>query len=130
MKKTLLAAAVLTLSLSASAQKTISIEDVCDAVVEKGKKYVVLEDLRDLAKSTAAKMWHGQSRNHDGHMVPDWGYLERNPVFVDIVLTVTPYLLYSGLLEDNQEYIDYAVWMVTSIWEIFYDKESGLVPQA
>jgi len=194
MKRFLLAAAGLVLTLSAFAQKTVSLEEVCDAVVDKGMKYVVLEDykgvvftqgmaevavstgskerldeivaimkefesgkrkgygsfisyytggnavpelafrgvedLRALAKSTAARMWNEQKKNRDGHMMPNVHYLKNNPVFVDIVLTVTPYLLYSGLLEGNQEYIDYAVWMVTSIWDIFYDKESGLIHQA
>lgn len=180
-------------SLSAFAQNVVSLAEVCDAVIEKGMKYVVLEDykgvvftqgmaelavstgskkrlndvvsimkefeagkrrgygsfisyytggnavpelawrgveeLRSLAKSTAAQMWNEQKKNHDGHMMPPLN-MDNNPVFVDIVLTVTPYLLYSGLLEGNQEYIDYAVWMVTSIWDILYDKESGLLHQA
>ena len=180
-------------SLSVSAQKTVSLPEICDAVIERGMKYVDLEDykgivfthgmaelavstgsekrlndivavmkefeagklqgrgsfisyytggnavpvlawngveaLRDLAKATAAKMWNEQPKNRDGHMMPPWD-LSKNPVFVDIVLTVTPYLLYSGLLENNQEYIDYAVWMVTSIWDILKDTESGLIHQA
>ena len=180
-------------SLSVSAQKTVSLPEICDAVIERGMKYVDLEDykgivfthgmaelavstgsekrlndivavmkefeagklqgrgsfisyytggnavpvlawngveaLRDLAKATAAKMWNEQPKNRDGHMMPPWD-LTKNPVFVDIVLTVAPYLLYSGLLENNQEYIDYAVWMVTSVWDILKDTESGLIHQA
>lgn len=182
------------LSLSVYAQVTISLADVCDAVIEKGHNYITLEDykgvvftqgiaeyalaadskeqldyvvslmkefeagqrkgfgsfisyytggnavpklawsgvdeLRPLAKETAAKMWNEQKRNRDGQMVPDVWYLDRNPVFIDVVLAVTPYLLYSGLLEDNEEYIDYAVWMVNSIWDVLYDDESKLIHQA
>ena len=193
MKKIFLVAVAAVVSLSVSAQKTVSLPEICDAVIERGMKYVDLEDykgivfthgmaelavstgsekrlndivaimkefeagklqgrgsfisyytggnavpvlawngveaLRDLAKATAAKMWNEQPKNRDGHMMPPWD-LSKNPVFVDIVLTVTPYLLYSGLLENNQEYIDYAVWMVTSIWDILKDTESGLIHQA
>lgn len=193
-KKLLFTASCLLLSISVFAQNTISLEDVCDVVAEKGMKYVTIEDykgavltqgmaevaigtgskerldkvvaimkefeagqrvgygsfisyftggnavpelawrgvdeLRDLAKTTAAKMWNEQKRNRDGHMMPPLHNSSKNPVFVDIVLTVTPYMLYSGLLEGNQEYIDYAVWMVTSIYDILKEKESGLVHQA
>ena len=193
MKKIFLVAVAAVVSLSVSAQKTVSLPEICDAVIERGMKYVDLEDykgivfthgmaelavstgsekrlndivaimkefeagklqgrgsfisyytggnavpvlawngveaLRDLAKATAAKMWNEQPKNRDGHMMPPWD-LSKNPVFVDIVLTVTPYLLYSGLLENNQEYIDYAVWMVTNIWDILKDTESGLIHQA
>lgn len=193
MKKIIFLIFAALVSFSVYAQKTVCLPEVCDAVIEKGMKYVVLEDykgvvftqgmaelavstgsekrlydvvsimkdfeagkrkgygsfisyytggnavpflawrgvedLRSLAKSTAAKMWNEQKKNRDGHMMPPWN-LDRNPVFVDIVLTVTPYLLYSGLLENNQEYIDYAVWMVTSVWDILHDEESGLIHQA
>ena len=186
--------AALTSFVAVSAQNAVSLQEVCEAVIEKGKKYIVLEDykgvvftqgmaevavstgsekimadvlsifrefeqgkrtgfgsfisyytggngvaelawrgvkeLRPLALETAARMWKEQAKNRDGHMMPKVSYLKNNPVFVDIVLTVTPYLLYAGLLENNQEYIDYAVWMVTSIWDILYDNESGLVHQA
>lgn len=194
MKRTLSLILLSVLSLSVYAQKVISLEDVCEAVIEKGSKYITIEDykgvvftqgiaeyalaaeskqrldyvvslmkefkagqrkgygsfisyytggnavpelawrgvdeLRPLAKETAAKMWNEQAKNRDGQMVPDVWYLDRNPVFIDVVLGVTPYLLYSGLLEDNREYIDYAVWMVNSIWDVLYDKESGLIHQA
>ncbi len=193
MKKILIVALTALVSFSVNAQKTVCLPEVCDAVIERGMKYVDLEDykgvvftqgmaelavstgsekrlndvvaimkefeagnlkgrgsfisyytggnavpvlawrgveeLRTLAKETAARMWKEQNKNRDGHMMPPWN-LDKNPVFVDIVLTVTPYLLYSGLLEDNQEYIDYAVWMVTSVWDILQDKESGLIHQA
>ena len=194
MRKILFMVFMSALSLSLYAQKTVSLEEICDAVISKGNKYVVIEDykgmvftqgiaefamatgsekrLREIVAimkefergdrqgygsfisyftggnavpelawggveelkastlNTAARMWKQQPKNPDGHMVPDWGYLERNPVFIDVVLAVTPYMLYSGLLSDNQEYIDYAVWMVTSIWDILYDAESGLIHQA
>ena len=88
------------------------------------------DDLKPLAKEIAAKMWKEQPKNLDGHMVPDTWYMQNNPIFIDCVLAVTSYLLYTGLIEDNQEYIEYAVWMVTSIWDILYDPDSKLIHQA
>ena len=88
------------------------------------------DDLKPLARETAAKMWKEQPKNLDGHMVPDTWYMQNNPIFIDCVLAVTSYMLYAGLIENNQEYIDYAVWMVTSIWDILYDPDSKLIHQA
>ena len=89
-----------------------------------------IDALKPLAKETAAKMWKEQPKNLDGHMVPDTWYMQNNPIFIDCVLAVTSYLLYTGLIENNQEYIDYAVWMTTSIWDILYDPDSRLIHQA
>ena len=89
-----------------------------------------MDSLKPLAKETAARMWNEQPKNLDGHMVPDTWYMQNNPIFIDCVLAVTSYLLYDGLIENNDEYIDYAVWMVTSIWDILYDSDSGLIHQA
>ena len=89
-----------------------------------------IDALKPLAKETAAKMWREQPKNLDGHMVPDTWYMQNNPIFIDCVLAVTSYFLYTGLIEDNQEYIDYAVWMTTSIWDILYDPDSKLIHQA
>ena len=88
------------------------------------------DDLKPLARETAAKMWKEQPKNLDGHMVPDTWYMQNNPIFIDCVLAVTSYFLYTGLFEKNNEYIDYAVWMTTSIWDILYDPDSKLIHQA
>ena len=86
----------------------------------------------DLAKQTAARMWVEQPRNLDGVMLPPWkGIREKNGIFVDCVLAVPTYLLYSGLLEGNREdYLDYAAWMAIKTYEDLYDPASGLVNQA
>ena len=88
------------------------------------------DDLKPLARETAAKMWKEQPKNLDGHMVPDTWYMQNNPIFIDCVLAVTSYFLYTGLFEKNNEYMDYAVWMTTSIWDILYDPDSRLIHQA
>lgn len=79
---------------------------------------------------TAARMWTQQPRNEDGLMVPPWCDPSKNPLFIDCVLAVTPYFLYAGLLEDNQEYIDYAARMTLDTFRELRDPETGLVNQA
>lgn len=90
------------------------------------------DTFRATAVETATKMWKEQRRNPDGHMIPQsWGWAsEKNSVFVDCIFAAVPYMLYSGLLEKNQEYIDYAVWYALDVFRIFDDKASGLVHQA
>lgn len=89
-------------------------------------------DRYDTAVLKAAEdMWKNQTRNDDGLMIPSWGGMkERNSVFVDIVLAVTPYLLYTGLDCGSDEYIDYAVKMFLTVWRDLEDKSTGLVNQA
>ncbi len=85
----------------------------------------------DLSAEAARRMWEEQARNRDGIMLPPWnGAAEKNALFVDCVLAVTPYMLYAGLLENNQEYVDYAAWMALKTYEDLYDPSSGLVNQA
>lgn len=82
------------------------------------------------ALSVAEKMWNEQNRNRDGLMMPEWDYVkEKNSFFVDVVLTVVPYFLHSGLISDNQEYIDYAVYTMKYAFETLLDS-TGLLNQA
>lgn len=84
-----------------------------------------------LATEAADRMWKEQKRNADGHMVPAWDYIdEKNPVFVDVLLAVTPLFLYEGLKENRQEYVDYAVWSLIDVLNVLADKETGLYHQA
>lgn len=87
--------------------------------------------LREVALRTAAEAWELQRRNRDGLMMPDWREAEeKNALFVDVVLSVTPYLLYAGLLEARPEYLDYAVRMVDDVYRQLCDPATGLVHQA
>ena len=89
------------------------------------------DEYASLAKKAADLMWIGQKRNPDGHMVPPWDYIDvKNPVFVDVLLAATPLYLYQGLKENRQEYVDYAVWMLTDVLGILADKSTGLYHQA
>ncbi len=89
-------------------------------------------DLYDeTVRNAAARMWENQTRNDDALMIPSWGNMkERNSVFVDIVLAVTPYLLYTGLDSGNEEYVDYAAGLLLKVHEDLKDQSSGLLNQA
>lgn len=84
----------------------------------------------NIVSETAARMWAEQSRNEGGLMVPAWCDPSKNPLFIDCVLAVTPYFLYAGLKENNQEYIDYAARMTLDTFRELRDPGSGLVNQA
>ena len=89
------------------------------------------DEYGQLAKTAAERMWEEQKRNADGHMVPEWDYIdEKNSVFVDVLIAVTPFYLYEGLKENRQDYVDYAVWMLTDILSALEDRETGLYHQA
>lgn len=89
------------------------------------------DQLAPIAKEYSARMWNEQPRNRDGQMVPPWKYAaEKNSIFIDVVLTVTPFLLYDGLLEKNSEYVDYATRMVLDLYGLLNDPASGLIHQA
>lgn len=88
------------------------------------------DQARETVKATAARMWEEQPRNCQGLMVPPWCEASRNPLFIDCVLAATPYFLYAGLAEGEQEYIDYAAYMTLKTFEDLRDQESGLVHQA
>lgn len=83
-----------------------------------------------LASRTASRMWDKQPRNEDSLMVPPWCDPSKNPIFADCVLAVTPYFLYSGLLEKRQDYVEYAAKMTLDTFRDLRDAETGLIHQA
>jgi len=88
------------------------------------------ENLVPTVKQWAAKMWEQQPRTDSGVMTGINPRLkEVNCYWIDIVATVTPFYLYAGLLEGNQEYIDYAAWITLKMADELFDEESGLYHQ-
>ena len=89
------------------------------------------EEAAATAGETAKRMWEGQLRNKDDVMIANWdGLYEKNALFADCVLAVTPYFLYDGLVEGNSEYLDYSAFMAVRTYEDLRDAESGLIHQA
>lgn len=84
-----------------------------------------------MATDCAAQMWESQKRNRDGLMVPPWPTVDaKNPLFVDCALGVTPFLLWQGLTEGRQDYIDFAARELLEIYDTFLDPSTGLLHQA
>lgn len=89
------------------------------------------EAYRTMALGAADSMFTHQPRNADGIMLPPWpAAIEKNGIFMDPVFAVTPYLLYAGLMADNEEWVDYAAWMTLRTFSDLADTSSGLVHQA
>lgn len=70
-----------------------------------------------------------QSRSLDGTHILDGNIEGNNPVFIDMAYATTPFLLYAGLANNRQEYIDEAVFQTLSLFDILRDKETGLLHQ-
>lgn len=86
------------------------------------------ESLSESVKACAARMWKKQARTSFNVMtIPSCQ--PRDAYFIDMASTVSPFFLYSGLLENNQEYIDFAAYEALRMCEDLYDSESGLYHQ-
>lgn len=89
------------------------------------------QELLPIVRENAAYMWEHQYRTTDGLMT---GNIQkerfRDGVWVDLVFSITPYMLYAGLATDNPEYIDYAANYALSMYKLLHDPSTGLVFQA
>lgn len=84
--------------------------------------------LVESVKACAAKMWKEQARTSD-NMMTRAKEASLDCYWIDIAFTVTPFFLYSGLLENNQEYLDYSAFYAMKMCKDLYDPESGLFHQ-
>lgn len=84
----------------------------------------------DAQVSEAAKRMFGQQkRSGEGLLVPGWAAPEKDQIFIDIAFAVTPYLLYAGLAEKNEAYVDLAVFETLELFRILRDPRTGLLHQ-
>lgn len=91
------------------------------------------KELAAKAIEYANKMWTDQARTSDNIMTANnqKKRLEMDGFWIDMAFTLTPYLLFSGILTKNQEWIDYSAWEILTMYKVLYDKESnGLFHQA
>lgn len=90
------------------------------------------ESYAQIVKEVADSMFRTQPRNNEGVMVPPWRshMLRPGGMFVDLIFAETPYLLYSGLLSGNLEWIDYSAWLALKTFEVLRDADNGLIHQA
>lgn len=89
----------------------------------------VAPTLKRQVAEAARRMVEKQSRSSENLLIPSWVSKEKDQVFIDMAFAVSPYLLYAGLSEDNQHYIDLAVFETLELFRILADNESGLIHQ-
>ncbi len=100
-----------------------------------GTALLALEGKEPFVKATremAAKMWTEQPRTDENIMtgvLSKW-WRENNGFWIDLLMTVTPFYLYAGLMEKNQEYIDYSAYLTLAIAERLHDTSNDLYHQA
>lgn len=76
----------------------------------------------------ALKMMQHQKRSPEGLITANFATDDK--IFIDVAFAVTPYLLYAGLKESNQDYIDMAVTETLELFNILNDNSTGLLHQA
>ncbi|MGK7397246.1 MAG: DUF4861 family protein [Candidatus Cyclobacteriaceae bacterium M3_2C_046] len=99
-----------------------------------GAAYLVYKDvapeLTVQVKDAAQRMYEEQKRSSEGILIPHWSKEGMDRIFIDVAFAVTPYLLYSGLAFNNQQYVDLAVFETLELFKILRDEKTGLVKQA
>lgn len=77
----------------------------------------------------AKRMVAKQKRSSEGLLTANWLVDSLDAVFIDMAFAVTPYLLYTGLKENNSEYINLAVFETLELFKILKDSKTGLLHQ-
>ena len=82
-------------------------------------------------RDCAARMWREQPRTVTTNIMTGHGkaWAPNDAFWIDIAFTVSPFFLYSGLLEGNQEYIDYAAHEALAMCRILHDASNDLYHQ-
>ncbi len=82
--------------------------------------------LDEQVANAAKKMMAEQKRTYDGIMTAKFA---THHVFIDVAFAVTPFLLYSGLKLEKQEYIDFSIFETLELFRILKDEKTGLLHQ-
>lgn len=85
--------------------------------------------LREQVVRAARKMMESQPRSSEGLIIPGWVDREKDQVFIDMAFAVTPFLLYAGLVEDDGELIDQAVFETLELFSVLKDNRTNLLHQ-
>lgn len=89
----------------------------------------IADVLAPQVSEAAARMVAQQKRSGEGLLMPPWVVAEKDQVFIDPAFAVTPFLLYAGLAEHRDDYVDLAVFETLELFRILRDKETGLLHQ-
>ncbi len=94
-----------------------------------GKGWAVMkgyfDENKDLIKEYA-DLTVNAPRSFDGIICAPY---DHNKVWIDVVFAVTPFMLYAGIILNEQKYIDYAVEQCFKMYDVFMDKSNGLLHQ-
>lgn len=82
-----------------------------------------LEFVREYAEKTMTS-----PMSHDGILCGP-KRLPLETIWIDIVYAVVPYMLFAGIALKEEKYIDFAVDQCFKLYDVFLDKETGLVRQ-
>jgi rhamnogalacturonyl hydrolase YesR len=89
----------------------------------------VAPSLTKQVSDAAKRMVKEQNRSSEGILVPNWISKEKDQIFIDMAFAVTPYLLYAGLIEKNEQYIDLSIFETEEIFRVLKDSQTGLLHQ-
>lgn len=57
-------------------------------------------------------------------------YKEHDRVWIDVITCITPFMLFGGLAMDNEEYIRFGYEQCKKMYDLFIDKDIGLLHQS
>ncbi|MFC3559278.1 DUF4861 family protein [Pedobacter jamesrossensis] len=86
--------------------------------------------LNDQVVKAASQMFNNQKRAKEGILTANWASDQNEQVFIDMAFAVTPYMLYVGLRENKNEYVDLAVAETLELFRILHDSKTKLLHQA
>lgn len=66
--------------------------------------------------------------SHDGILCNPY-CPEKELIWIDIVYAVAPYMLYAGIMFNEERYIDFAIDQTIKLYDVFIDKSNGLLHQ-
>lgn len=86
----------------------------------------------EIVRDHASWQWKNQRRTQsDGLMTGQYTRPAQPDIFfADALFAVVPFFLYAGLMEGNEEYVDYAAWMTLEARKILKDDATGLWHQS
>lgn len=89
----------------------------------------VTRELDPQVADGARRMVERQRRSGEGLLVPPWVVPEKDQIFIDVAFAVTPFLLYAGLAEKNDRYVDLAIFETLELFRLLRDAQTGLLHQ-
>ncbi|MBS6644871.1 MAG: glycoside hydrolase family 88 protein [Clostridiaceae bacterium] len=83
---------------------------------------------KDLLKKYAEETMKGCTDSQGILSMP--GSFEKEQIWIDVVTAVSPFMLYAGLVCQEERYIDFAAEQCFKMYEVFMDQTAGLLHQS